>query len=51
MKIRDWDQNLKIRLFGESLINITFWMFFSFMAFYFTEAFGKDKERIKQECY
>lgn len=43
MKIRDWDRNLKVRLFGESLINITFWMFFPFMAIYFTEAFGKDK--------
>jgi DHA1 family multidrug resistance protein B-like MFS transporter len=43
MRIRDWDRNLKVRLFGESLINITFWMFFPFMAIYFTESFGKDK--------
>jgi hypothetical protein len=38
MRIRDWDRNLKVRLFGEALINITFWMFFPFMAIYFTEA-------------
>jgi MFS transporter, DHA1 family, multidrug resistance protein B len=43
MKIRDWDRNLKIRLFGEALMNVTFWMFFPFMAIYFTDAFGKDK--------
>ncbi|MCZ0755009.1 MDR family MFS transporter [Anoxybacillus sp. J5B_2022] len=43
MKIRQWDRNLKIRLFGEALFNITFWMFFPFMAIYFTEAFGKEK--------
>ncbi|BDG35449.1 MDR family MFS transporter [Saccharococcus caldoxylosilyticus] len=43
MRIRDWDRNLKVRLFGEALINITFWMFFPFMSIYFTESFGKDK--------
>jgi MFS transporter, DHA1 family, multidrug resistance protein B len=43
MKIRDWDRNLKVRLFGEALIHITFWMFFPFMTIYFTDAFGKDK--------
>ncbi|GER66726.1 multidrug resistance protein [Weizmannia acidilactici] len=40
MKIRDWDQNLKVRLFGESLMNLTFWMFFPFLTIYFTEEFG-----------
>ncbi|KYC60159.1 MAG: MFS transporter [Heyndrickxia faecalis] len=40
MRIRDWDQNLKVRLLGESLMNITFWMFFPFLTIYFTEAFG-----------
>ncbi len=43
MRIRDWDFNLKVRLFGESLMNITFWMFFPFLTIYFAEAFGKDK--------
>lgn len=41
MRLRDWDQNLKIRLAGESVVNITFWMFFPFLAIYFTDSFGK----------
>ncbi|MCM3165032.1 MFS transporter [Metabacillus litoralis] len=41
MKIRDWDTNLKIRLFGEALMNITFWMFFPFLTIYFADEFGK----------
>lgn len=43
MRIRDWDTNLKVRLFGEALMNITFWMFFPFLTIYFAEAFGKGK--------
>jgi MFS transporter, DHA1 family, multidrug resistance protein B len=43
MRLRDWDRNLKIRLFGEALMNITFWMFFPFLTIYFAESFGKDK--------
>ncbi|WP_064094217.1 MDR family MFS transporter [Rossellomorea aquimaris] len=42
MRIRDWDRNLKVRLFGEAAINITFWMFFPFLTIYFTESFGKQ---------
>ncbi|PFG03096.1 sugar phosphate permease [Bacillus sp. es.036] len=41
MKLKDWDRNLKIRLFGEGLMNILFWMFFPFMAIYFSDSFGK----------
>ncbi|MGE8203090.1 MDR family MFS transporter [Heyndrickxia sp. NPDC080065] len=41
MRIRDWDKNLKIRLVGEALMNVTFWMFFPFLTIYFSEAFGK----------
>jgi len=41
MKIRDWDRNLKVRLFGEFLMNVTFWMFFPFLTIYFAESFGK----------
>jgi MFS transporter, DHA1 family, multidrug resistance protein B len=41
MRIRDWDRNLKVRLFGEFLLNITFWMFFPFLTIYFAESFGK----------
>jgi MFS family permease len=43
MRIRDWDKNLKVRLFGEALMNITFWMFFPFLTIYFADEFGKDK--------
>ncbi|OAS88352.1 MULTISPECIES: MDR family MFS transporter [Metabacillus] len=43
MRIRDWDYNLKIRLFGEALMNITFWMFFPFLTIYFADAFGKEQ--------
>ncbi|MRX74299.1 MFS transporter [Bacillus lacus] len=43
MRIRDWDRNLKVRLFGEAAMNITFWMFFPFLIIYFAEAFGKEK--------
>ncbi|CAH0345213.1 MFS transporter [Bacillus sp. CECT 9360] len=41
MRLKDWDNNLKVRLGGESLVNITFWMFFPFLAIFFTESFGK----------
>ncbi|WP_040206220.1 MDR family MFS transporter [Neobacillus jeddahensis] len=43
MRIRDWDTNLKVRLFAEAMLNITFWMFYPFMTIYFAEAFGKNK--------
>jgi len=41
MHLRDWDRNLKIRLAGETIVNISFWMFFPFLAIYFTDSFGK----------
>lgn len=41
MRFRDWDKNLKIRLYGEGLMNITFWMFFPFLTIYFSGEFGK----------
>ncbi|EPZ39415.1 major facilitator superfamily permease [Anoxybacillus ayderensis] len=43
MRIRDWDRNLRIRLIGESLVGVTFWMIFPFIAIYFSEIFGKEK--------
>jgi len=43
MRIKDWDTNLKIRLFGEALMNITYWMFFPFLAIYFAGEFCKEK--------
>lgn len=42
MKWRDWDINLKVRLLGEGIYNLLFWMYFPFMAIYFAEAFGKQ---------
>lgn len=41
MRWKDWNRNLKIRLFGESILNLLFWTFFPFMAIYFANAFGK----------
>ncbi|MBM6617723.1 MDR family MFS transporter [Bacillus suaedaesalsae] len=42
MRLRDWDINLKVRLYGEFLVNVIFWMFFPFMAIYFSDEFGKE---------
>jgi MFS transporter, DHA1 family, multidrug resistance protein B len=42
MRLRDWDRNLKIRLYGEGLMNISFWMFYPFLTIYFAEEFGKS---------
>ncbi|UOR13214.1 MDR family MFS transporter [Halobacillus amylolyticus] len=42
MKWRDWDRNLKIRLFGEGTMNVLFWAFFPFMTIYFERSFGKN---------
>ncbi|GKU82198.1 MFS transporter [Niallia sp. NCCP-28] len=46
MRLRDWDRNLKIRLAGETIVNITFWMFFPFLAIYFADSFGKTSAGI-----
>jgi DHA1 family multidrug resistance protein B-like MFS transporter len=43
MRIKDWDPNLKVRLFAEAMMNITFWMFFPFLTIYFAEEFGRNK--------
>ncbi|WP_187385772.1 MFS transporter [Gorillibacterium timonense] len=40
MQIRLWNTNLKVRLFGEALYNMLFWMYFPFITVYFGEAFG-----------
>lgn len=39
---RSWDTNLKVRLFGELITHTFFWMYFPFMALYFSDSFGKD---------
>ncbi|MFC7394420.1 MDR family MFS transporter [Scopulibacillus cellulosilyticus] len=43
MRWRDWDTNLKIRLLGEGISNLLFWMYFPFMSIYFSNTFGKEK--------
>lgn len=40
MQIRLWDNNLKVRLVGEALFNMLFWMFFPFITIYFGTALG-----------
>ncbi|MFZ7943219.1 MDR family MFS transporter [Neobacillus sp. 19] len=40
MQIRLWDNNLKVRLMGEGLYNMLFWMYFPFITVYFSEALG-----------
>ncbi|MGF9965744.1 MDR family MFS transporter [Bacillus rhizoplanae] len=41
MILKEWDLNLKIRLVGEWLFGLFFWMFLPFMAIYFAEELGK----------
>ncbi|WP_316570112.1 MFS transporter [Neobacillus sp. YIM B06451] len=43
MSLKDWDTNLRIRLVAEASFNTMFWMFFPFLAIYFSEEFGKSK--------
>lgn len=40
MKLRLWDANLKIRLAGETIFNLFFWMYFPFITVYFSKALG-----------
>ncbi|KAF9120335.1 hypothetical protein BGX30_003218 [Mortierella sp. GBA39] len=36
-----WDLNLQIRLIGDTLFNLLFWMYFPYMTLFFSDAFGK----------
>ncbi|MMZ59034.1 Multidrug resistance protein MdtH [compost metagenome] len=40
MQIRLWNHNLKVRLIGEALFNMLFWMYFPFITVYFGGALG-----------
>ncbi|TCZ78225.1 MFS transporter [Paenibacillus albiflavus] len=40
VQIRLWDHNLRVRLIGEALFNMLFWMYFPFITVYFSSAFG-----------
>lgn len=42
MKFSTWDINLKVRLFGEALLDISFWMVFPFLTIYFSESIGRE---------
>ncbi|MFD0697632.1 MDR family MFS transporter [Paenibacillus sp. GCM10027628] len=37
-----WDLNLKIRLTGDTLFNLLFWIYFPFITLFFSDAFGKS---------
>lgn len=41
MKFKDWDINLKVRLFGEALLDISFWTVFPFLTLYFSDSLGR----------
>lgn len=41
MRIRSWDINLKVRLVGDALFNLLFWMYFPFITVYFAEALDR----------
>ncbi|MGD8188483.1 MDR family MFS transporter [Brevibacillus ginsengisoli] len=42
MQIRLWNNNLKVRLIGEALFNMLFWMYFPFITVYFGDALGNQ---------
>ncbi|GIN62877.1 multidrug resistance protein [Robertmurraya siralis] len=42
MKVFHWDLNLKVRLFGEAIFNLHFWMYFPFIALYFSTELGNS---------
>ncbi|SQC62162.1 Multidrug resistance protein MdtH [Listeria fleischmannii subsp. fleischmannii] len=42
MKFSTWDINLKVRLFGEALLDISFWTVFPFLTLYFSDEIGRQ---------
>lgn len=42
VQIRLWDINLKVRLIGDALFNMLFWMYFPFITVYFGSTLGND---------
>jgi MFS family permease len=40
LQIQLWDNNLKVRLIGEALFNMLFWMYFPFITVYFSGKLG-----------
>ncbi|SLM95118.1 hypothetical protein FM106_09045 [Brachybacterium faecium] len=41
MRYSEWDVNLKVRLYGEAFVDISFWMIFPFLTLYFSETLGR----------
>lgn len=41
MRFSSWDINLKVRLYGEAFVDISFWMIFPFLTLYFSETLGR----------
>lgn len=42
VNVLKWDHNLQIRLVGEALFNLFFWMYFPFITVYFSHALGNS---------
>ncbi|MGG0719188.1 MFS transporter [Robertmurraya massiliosenegalensis] len=42
MKVFQWDLNLKIRLLGEGMFHLLYWMYFPFIAIYFSSELGSS---------
>lgn len=40
--MRTWGLNLKVRLIGETLFTLLFWMYYPFLTIYFSDSFGKS---------
>lgn len=41
MRFSTWDINLKVRLYGEAFVDVSFWMIFPFLTLYFSETLGR----------
>lgn len=50
MKITLWESNLKIRLAGETLFNLFYWMYFPFITVYFSKELGSHVAGILMTC-
>lgn len=50
MKIALWESNLKIRLAGETLFNLFYWMYFPFITVYFSKELGSHVAGILMTC-
>ncbi|MET1249401.1 hypothetical protein ABWW58_11475 [Sporolactobacillus sp. STCC-11] len=42
MTILKWDHNLQIRLLGEAIVHLFYWMYFPFLTVYFSRELGNS---------